>query len=99
MNINMAAVTSCKNTAFVTSETSGKLGRVNFHKDFWDMEKSCPIADRAYPVTLPLSIAGDVSAPVPLLVPKVANRTLQTSSEFYAQKRWRKFFFLEVVRV
>ena len=42
----MAAVTSCKNTAFATSETSGKLVRVNFHKDFWDMEKSWPIADR-----------------------------------------------------
>ena len=50
----------------------------------------------AYPVTLPLSIAGDVSAPVPLLIPKVANRALQTSSEFYAQKSWWKFFFLKL---
>ena len=54
-----------QNGQFATIETTRKLGRVNFRKDFWDCsygqgKKKWPIAGRR----IPEPIAGHFSAPV-----------------------------------
>ena len=50
---------------FATLQTRGKLGPVNFRKDFWDCYKGRETLDLAALVTIPETIAGHVSAPVP----------------------------------
>ena len=50
---------------FATLQTRGKLGSVNFRKDFWDCYKGRETIDFASLVTIPETIAGHVSAPVP----------------------------------
>ena len=50
---------------FATLQTRGKLGPVNFRKDFWDCYKGRETLDLASLVTIPETIAGHVSAPVP----------------------------------
>ena len=41
------------------------MGRVNFRKDFWNWEKIGQYLTGASSVTIPESIAGRISAPVP----------------------------------
>ena len=63
--------------SFATLEKRGKLGRVNFRKEFWDYFQNWPIADRRVPSNAARNNCGTHLGSSPLLVSKVANRLFQ----------------------
>ena len=63
--------------SFAILEKRGKLGRVNFRKEFWDYFQNWPIADRRVPSNAARNNCGTHFGSSSLLVSKVANRLFQ----------------------
>ena len=69
----------------------GKLDRVNFRKDFWDFDEGkVALKGGAHPVTIPETIAGHISAPVPISFLKLRNDDHEV-----ARENCLKFFTLK----
>ena len=63
--------------SFATLEKRGKLGRVNFRKEFWVFFQNWPIADRRVPSNAPGNNCGTHFCSSFPLVSKVANHLFQ----------------------
>ena len=64
-------------SSFAILEKRGKLGRVNFRKEFWDYFQNWPIADRRVPSNAARNNCGTHLGSSSLLVSKVGNRLFQ----------------------
>ena len=63
--------------SFAILEKRGKLGRVNFRKEFWDYFQNWPIADRRVPSNAARNNCGTHLGSSSLLVSKVGNCLFQ----------------------
>ena len=66
-----------RSPSFATLEKRGKLGRVNFRKEFWDYFQNWPIADRRVPSNAARNNCGTHLGSSSLLVSKVGNCLFQ----------------------